>query len=84
MRFILEVRLPTEPANALIKAGKFEETLQSILSDVKPEAAYLSEMDEARGGYSVVNLEDASQIPRRRRAVLLCGCDGEVSSGNAP
>lgn len=63
MRFILEVRVPTEQANALIKAGKFEDTLQSILNDVKPEAAYLSLMDGARGGYFVVNLEDASQLP---------------------
>lgn len=63
MRFMLEVRIPTEEANTVIKAGKFEQMLQSIMGDMKPEAAYLSEMEGCRGGWFVVNIDDASQIP---------------------
>jgi hypothetical protein len=62
VRFMLEVQLPTEEANAAIKAGTFEQMLKGILSDIKPEAAYLSEMDGCRGGYFVVNIDDASQM----------------------
>lgn len=60
---MLEVKIPTEEANSLIKAGKFEHMLQSILGDIRPEAAYFSDMDGCRGGWIVVNLDDASQIP---------------------
>ncbi|MGI8827016.1 MAG: DUF3303 family protein [Chloroflexota bacterium] len=78
MGFILEVRLPTEKANELIKAGKFEQMLQSIMSDVKPEAAYLSEMDGARGGYFVVNLDDASQIPAVAEPFFFAGATVKI------
>jgi hypothetical protein len=63
MRFMLEIRIPTERANEVIKAGKFEQVLQSILGDLKPEAVYLSELEGCRGGWFVVNIDDTSQIP---------------------
>ena len=38
-------------------------TIHSIMEELKPEAAYFSDIEGARGAYIVVNMDDASQIP---------------------
>jgi hypothetical protein len=63
MRFMVTFRVPMEEGNALIKDGRIGPTMESILDDLKPEAAYLAEIEGARGGYLVVNMDDASQMP---------------------
>ena len=63
MRIMLTFRIPMEAGNAMIKDGTIGETLQSILEDLKPEAAYFGDIEGGRGGYLVVNMDDASQIP---------------------
>ncbi len=63
MRFLLSVRIPPEEGNAAAKDGSLGQTMQSILEELKPEAAYFTEIEGARGGYFVVNIDDASQIP---------------------
>jgi hypothetical protein len=64
MRFIVEVTLPTESSNATIRDGSLPTTIQAIFADLKPEAAYFTTVgDGCRGGYFVVNVDDASQIP---------------------
>ncbi len=44
------------------KLGKGEGTFNRE-NQVVPEAAYFTDMDGARGGYLVINMDDASQIP---------------------
>jgi hypothetical protein len=63
MRFMLSFRMPTETANAAIKEGTFPQTMQSIMEDLKPEAAYFTDIDGARGGILIINMDDASEIP---------------------
>ena len=63
MRFMITFRVPMEEGNALIKDGRIGPAMESILDDLKPEAAYLAEIEGARGGYLVVNIDDGSQIP---------------------
>jgi hypothetical protein len=63
MRFMVTFRMPMEEGNALIKDGSIGQAMESILDDLKPEAAYLGEIEGARGGYLVVNMDDGSQIP---------------------
>ncbi len=63
MRFMLTVRMPMGEGNEMVKNGTIGQSLQTILEDIKPEAAYFSEIEGARGGYFVVNIDDASQIP---------------------
>jgi hypothetical protein len=65
MRFIISVHIPTEKANALIKEGRFPQTIQSIMEELQPEAAYFTDMDGARGGYFIVNMDDASELPAK-------------------
>lgn len=63
MRFMLTFRIPMDRGNAAIMDGSLGQTLQTILTDLKPEAAYFSAIEGARGGYLVINMDDASEIP---------------------
>lgn len=63
MRFMVTFRIPMDEGNALIKDGRIGPAMESILDDLKPEAAYLAEIEGARGGYLIVNMDDGSQIP---------------------
>ncbi len=63
MRFLVKARMDIEAANALASAGKLGSTIQSILEDLKPEAAYFVADEGQRTAILVINMEDASQIP---------------------
>lgn len=63
MRFLLKVNIPVESGNAAAKAGKLGATIQSILADVKAEAAYFTDNNGERTGFVFLDLQDASQIP---------------------
>jgi len=63
MRILIKVSIPTVEGNAAVANGTLESTLGSILSDLKPEAAYFAEDNGTRTGFIVVNLADSSQIP---------------------
>jgi hypothetical protein len=62
MRFLLKVTLPVEQANEAILNGSFAETIQSILTEQEPEAAYFTELDGQRTATIFLNLEDTSEI----------------------
>ena len=63
MQMIMEVELPNEPFNTLVKKGTAGETLQRILADVKPSAIYFSEQDGRRGAFLLVDVPDPSRVP---------------------
>jgi Domain of unknown function (DUF3303) len=63
MRFMLTFWVPNEKANSLAKEGRLSQTVRSILEELDPEAAYFADVEGARGGYIVLNMDDASQIP---------------------
>jgi hypothetical protein len=63
MRFMLTFRIPPEEGNAAMKDGRFMPAFQSVMEELQPEAAYFADIEGARGGYLVVNMDDASQIP---------------------
>jgi hypothetical protein len=63
MRMLLKVDIPVEPGNAAAKSGKLSTIIQTILAELKPEAAYFSDDKGQRMGYLFLDLEDASQIP---------------------
>ena len=71
MRFMLTFRIPMEEGNQLVKEGRIDQILQSILDELKPEAAYFTGIEGARGGYLVVNMDDASQIPAMAEPLFL-------------
>jgi Domain of unknown function (DUF3303) len=63
MRFLLKVNIPVESGNVAAKAGKLGATIQSILAELKPEAAYFTTNNGQRAGFLFLDLQDASQIP---------------------
>jgi hypothetical protein len=63
MRCLLKVSLPIEKGNAAIADGTLGKTIETILNDLKPEAAYFAEDDGTRTGFIFFNLENSSQIP---------------------
>ena len=64
MRMIMDVRLPLEPFNTMVRNGAAGQKLQEILGDIKPEAAYFSERDGKRGAILIVDVPEPSAVPR--------------------
>lgn len=64
MRFVMHVSLPVKQFNEAVRNGTAGEKLKRILEEIKPEAAYFCAKDGKRGGFFIVNLEKASQIPK--------------------
>ena len=63
MRMMLKVNMATEAANELARQGKLGSTIQSILADLRPEAAYFTDDDGERTGFIFFDLGDSSAIP---------------------
>jgi hypothetical protein len=64
MRFVLQVSLPVEKFNQVVRDGNVAKTLGRILDELKPEAAYFCADDGRRGAMLIVNMDDPSQMPK--------------------
>jgi hypothetical protein len=62
MRMMLRFTLPVEKSNAAINDGSLARTMESILSSLKPEAAYFTPLDGKRAGMIFFDMVDPSQI----------------------
>jgi hypothetical protein len=63
MKMIMNVRIPHEPFNTLVREGKVSEIIRRILDDLKPESIYFTEQDGTRGAVAVIDVADSSRIP---------------------
>ncbi len=64
MRMLLRVSIPVEAGNAAAKAGTLGSTVERLVADLKPEAAYFYADDHGqRCGSIVFDMQDTSQIP---------------------
>ena len=63
MRFLVKVNIPVEAGNKAVKDGTLGKTIQRILQEQKPEAAYFVAENGQRCGYLILNMESASKIP---------------------
>jgi hypothetical protein len=64
MRMLLRVSIPVEAGNAAVKAGTLGSTIEQLLADLKPEAAFFfADDDGQRSGSVVFDMKDPSQIP---------------------
>ena len=78
MRFVVHFSFPTENFNQLVANGTIGEKIGAILDDIQPEAVYFTATDGKRGGYLIVDLDSAAQIPSVPTA-LGRSCSGENS-----
>jgi hypothetical protein len=62
MRFLLKVNLPVEEGNDSITNGTLPVTINSILSDIKPETVYFGLDNGMRTVYIFLNMNDPSDI----------------------
>jgi hypothetical protein len=77
MRFLVKVKNPVERVNQAILDGSFTTTMQKILAELKPEAAYFLEEDGCREAMLIVDISEASQIPKVAEPFFL-GMNAEV------
>lgn len=63
MRFMLKAILNTEKANAAARSGALAKTIQAIIAELKPEAAYFTDDHGQRTAFLFFEMRDASQIP---------------------
>lgn len=63
MRCLLKVSIPTEKGNVCVIDGSLGRTIESILDELKPEAAYFAEENGIRTGFIFCDLADESEIP---------------------
>jgi hypothetical protein len=62
MRFLMKWEMPTEAGNEALRDPKFGDKVQAMLKEMKAEAAYFTTIKGHRGGYIIVNMDDASQM----------------------
>jgi hypothetical protein len=64
MKMLLTVEMPHEPFNTLVRNGSAGKIIGQILEAMKLEVAYFTEQDGTRGGIFVINLQNASDVPK--------------------
>jgi len=64
MRVLMTAKMQTAEFNAAVKSGNASKIMNRILEDCGPEAVYFTEEGGVRTAILVVNINDASQIPR--------------------
>ena len=63
MLYLLQVRIPIDGGNAALRDPDFGKKMQALLAEIKAQAAYFTTVDGQRGGYIVVPMNDASEMP---------------------
>ncbi len=64
MRMMLRWTVPVEKGNETIRNGSLATTLQTLLEELKPEAAYFWPENGERAGMMVFDMADTTQIPQ--------------------
>ncbi|MGB7497845.1 MAG: hypothetical protein WBQ61_03785 [Candidatus Acidiferrum sp.] len=62
MRMLMKVCIPVESGNDAARSGNLGGTIQKILEELKPEAAYFAEDNGERTGYIVFDMKESSEL----------------------
>ncbi len=60
MRMIMNVTIPAEPFNSMVRKGTAGKTIQRIIETIKPEVVYCTEQEGNRGLFLVVDVKESS------------------------
>jgi len=63
MKMLVNVILPIEPFNSMVRNGTAGDVIGRVIDDIKPESIYFTEQDGNRGAVMVVEVPNASAIP---------------------
>ena len=63
MRMMMSWKADVEATNKLVQNGTLMDSIQALIDQLKPEAAYFHANDGCRGGFFVFDMADSSQIP---------------------
>ena len=64
MRMMLRWTVPVEKGNPAVKDGTIAKTIESMTSELEPEAAYFLAEGGQRAGIMVFDMSDSSRIPQ--------------------
>ncbi|MEX6501332.1 panthothenate synthetase [Pseudomonas zhanjiangensis] len=64
MKMLLTVEFPLEPFNTFVRDGTIGPKIEQVLEAIKPEQAYFTEQDGARGAILLVEVGQASAVPK--------------------
>ena len=62
MRMMLRFTLPVEKGNQAFNDGSLGRTMESVMTRLKPEAAYFAPLDGKRSGMLFFDIAEPSQI----------------------
>ena len=62
MRMMLRFTLPVEKGNQAFNDGSLGRTMKSVMTKLKPEAAYFAPLDGKRSGMLFFDIAEPSQI----------------------
>ena len=71
MRMMLRWTVPVERGNEAIKDGSLARTMESLLEELKPEAAYFWPENGERAGMMIFDMADPTQIPQIAEPLFL-------------
>jgi hypothetical protein len=60
---LMTVQMDVEAGSRAIRDGSFPQMLESVMQELRPEAAYFTARDGKRTGYIVFDLKEPSDIP---------------------
>jgi hypothetical protein len=63
MRMLLKMEMDVQAANQAIKDGSLTETIDRVMAQIQPEAAYFTALDGKRTALIFFDLKEPSQIP---------------------
>ena len=64
MKMLLNVDIPHEPFNSLVRAGTAGDTIGKIGDSLKPQAVYFTEQHGRRSAVLLIEVDSASDVPR--------------------
>jgi hypothetical protein len=63
MRMMLRALMDTQVSNKTLESGEMQKLIDSLIDDLKPEAAYFSPHCGRRACVMVFDMQDSAQLP---------------------